>query len=218
MKEIVSGLLCGVLTAFLFIVGCKVAEPIPPEIITVPATTLEKAMEVQLASATLLTDDPTRLLRVTNALTEEKPQFAFQMWSVRSIQVLTDTPVPSLLATHNDGSLTIFGLPGWDQVRDIAGGYDIWYRGEAVTCTIYTAKTGHVIRINSRKVSGQNEHDALVDHVMKIVPPMPTQALGEIPNVMHDLRMDGGIVRGPLYGNVASNWDRFATVMGRAER
>lgn len=193
---------------------CQTPKVVPPEITTVPPTTLAQAVEPMLASALLEGSETTNILHVTNALTEEKPQFAFQIWSVKSIQQLEDTPVPSLLVIHNDGSLTIFGLPGWDQVRDVAGGYDVWYRGEAVTCTIYTAKTGQVVRVNSRKVSGQNEHDELVDYVMKFVPPMP-EPLAPTPVVILGPHMTRGIVRGPIYGVESGMWDRNATVMGR---
>lgn len=219
MKEIVSGSLCGVLAAFLFIAGCKTSPtPIPPEITTVPPTTLAQAVEPMLASALLTTEETTNILHATNNLTEENPQFAFQIWSISSVQSLTDTPVPSLLVTHRDGSITIFALAGWDQVRDIGNGYDIWYRGEAVTCSVYTAKTGQVVRVNSRKVYGSNDHDELLDYVMKFVPPMPVPEMGEVPVVIMDPRVEKGIVRGPLYGNVASAWNWWAKELGRAER
>lgn len=204
----------------VFLFACQTPKVIPPEITTVPPTTLARAVEPMLASALLTTEETTNILHATNNLTEENPQFAFQIWSVKSIQNLTDTPVPSLLVTHNDGSITIFALPGWDQVRDIAGGYDIWYRGEAVTCSVYTAKTGQVVRVNSRKVVGANEHDELLDYVMKFVPAMPMEVMGTLPIVMFGPRLDKGRVTPVVYGLDATAYERSspATVIGRAER
>lgn len=197
--------------------ACKSAQARVPEIATAPPTTLEKAMEVQTASAVLATEETTNILHATNNLTEDRPQFAFQIWSLKTVQELTDTPQKCLLVTHNDGSLTIFGLNGWDQVRDYNGGYDIWYKGDAVTCTIYTSSTGHVIRINTRKMRGQLEHDALAEYVLRKIPPMPVPEMGPVPIVMHDMRVSEGIVRGPIYGLETSAWDRWAKVIARAQ-
>lgn len=201
----------GALCVSALIVGCQTsAKRKQVEIATVPATTLARALETTTAAALLETEDSTRYLRVTNALTEEKPQFAFQVFSVKSVQELTDTPMPSLLVIHNDGSIAVFSLSGWDQARDLGNGYDIWYKGEAVTCTIYTATTGQVVRINSTKTRGQEDHDKLVEHVMRFVPPMPPTTPEEAPIVINGPRLRDGRLSPLIFGLGSERWDTWA--------
>lgn len=213
-------LFCAMFWCAMFtIVACRSINQIPPDVASIPKTSLEELVKnPKLAAAMLETaeGESTRFLRATNNLTEDKPQFAFQVYSVKSAYTTTDTPQPCLVVVHSNDSLTIFGLNGWDTMRELSGGYDIWYKGDAVTCTIYTANTGHVIRVNTRKMRGQLEHDELVDYVLRLIPPMPALQLGAIPNVMHGPRLVDGKVMGPIYGLDASVYDRWSKVIARA--